>query len=115
VVVGTAAYAAGEFAASELAQWEFRMQEDSEEKLRKLVPRDAALAQAPEYVISRNFVPDGILGMAETHNADLIVMGVNPTSSPRLRSHFPWSLDFAVICQADCPVLTVKGESRRME
>jgi nucleotide-binding universal stress UspA family protein len=109
VAVGTAAYAAGEFAASEVAQWESRVQEDSQEKLRKLVPSDARFAQTPEFVISRNFVPEGILGMAATHHADLIVMGVNPSSSPRLASHLPWSVAHDVLCQANCPVLTVKA------
>jgi nucleotide-binding universal stress UspA family protein len=108
LVVGTAAYAAGEFAASEVAEWESRIQEDSGDNLRKLVPPDVQLAQAPEYVVSRNFVPDGILGIAAIHHAELIVMGVNQRSSPRLASHFPWSVAHEVICRANRPVLTVR-------
>jgi len=109
VELGTAAYAVRELAGSEVSQWESRMQADSEEKLRKIVPSDGGLVQAPEYVISSNFVPDGMLGTAATHKAQLIVMGVHPTSSPRLRSHFPWSVAYDVISRANCPVLTVKG------
>jgi nucleotide-binding universal stress UspA family protein len=109
VAIGTAAYAAGEFAASELAQWESRVEEDSTKKLRALIPGDARLSAEPEYVISRNFVPEGILGVAATHKADLIVMGVNKASSPRLASHLPWSVAHEVICRANCPVLTVNA------
>ena len=107
-VMGPGAFGASEYAANELIQWESRVQEDSAQKLRDLIPPDAALACEPEYVVGTNFVPDGILSCAETNKADLIVMGVNAAGSARIASHFPWDLTHEVVCRANCPVLTVR-------
>jgi nucleotide-binding universal stress UspA family protein len=106
--MGPAAYAAGEFAAGELSQWETRLEHDSVERLHALLPADANLACDPEYLVERNFVPEGILNVAASRKADLIVMGVNAASAARLSSHFPWNVAHEVICRAGCPVLTVR-------
>lgn len=108
VPLPSAAFGASEYAANELIQWEAQVQEESAKKLRDLIPRDAALACEPEYVVGTNFVPDGILRTAETHKPDLIVMGVNAAGSARLASHFPWDLTHEVMCRANCPVLTIR-------
>jgi nucleotide-binding universal stress UspA family protein len=56
-----------------------------------------------------DFLPEGILCAAAEHQADLIVMGADRGASPRIASHTPWALTHHVICDACCPVLTVRG------
>jgi nucleotide-binding universal stress UspA family protein len=103
-----AAYAPAVFAADDLLQWREAVRVDSEKKLKALVP-PGALKNEPMYVTGMDFLPEGILSAAAEHNADLIVMGANRGSSPRVASHIPWSLTHHVICDACCPVLTVRG------
>jgi hypothetical protein len=53
-------------------------------KLRKLLPPGAELAAEPEYVAGMDFLPEGILEIAAAHRIELIVMGANRTTSPRM-------------------------------
>jgi nucleotide-binding universal stress UspA family protein len=103
-VYGSSAYVAEEF-----MKWQRTMREKSTRKLRQLLPDDAKLAAEPECVVGTDFLPEGILDVAATHKTELIVMGANRTSSPRLAAHMPWALIHEVICQAKCPVLTVNN------
>jgi nucleotide-binding universal stress UspA family protein len=75
----------------------------------KLLPSSAKLAVKPEYIASTDFLPEGILETAAIRGIDLIVMGANRTSSPRVAAHIPWGLTHEVICRASCPVLTCVG------
>lgn len=53
------------------------------------------------------FALEGILRNAAELRASLIVLGVRPTA-PRVRSHIPWAIAHRVVCEARCPVLTVR-------
>ena len=53
------------------------------------------------------FALEGILRNAAEMRASLIVLGVRPTA-PRVRSHIPWAIAHRVVCEARCPVLTVR-------
>jgi len=106
---GPAAYGAAKYADENLTAWQSRMREESSRKLRELIPPDAKLATEPEYVIATDFTPGGILDAAATHQAELIVMGVNQTRSAHLAAHVPWAVISDVLCEATCPVLTVKS------
>jgi len=108
-VVGPGAYCPGVYVAPELTEWQTAVTEESGQRLRKLIPSGAKLASQPEYLVAIDFLPEGILGTAAAHNADLIVMGANRVASPRVVSHVPWTLTHDVISQAKCPVLTVVG------
>lgn len=101
------AYGSSAYVADEFMKWQRTMRDKSTSKLRQLLPDDAKLAAEPEYVVGTDFLPEGILDVAATHKAEVIVMGANRTSSPRLAAHVPWALTHEVICQAKCPVLTV--------
>ena len=107
--IGPAAYGPATYAAEDLTAWQSRMREESSRKLRQLIPPEANLATQPEYVVTTDFLPDGILEAAATHHAELIVMGANQTRSPRLAAHIPWAVTHDVLCEATCPVLTVKS------
>lgn len=103
-----AAYAPAVFAADDLLQWREEVRKESENKLKALVP-PRTLAKDPIYVVGVDFLPDGILLAACEYDVDLIVMGANRGTSPRLASHIPWALTHHIICDACCPVMTVRG------
>ena len=75
------------------------------EHLHKLVPADVDLVPAPEFLVTYDFLPDGIL----KYDVDLIVMGVNHAAFPRTAAHLPWVAAHEVIGNSRCPVLTVCG------
>jgi len=95
------------YGAEEVANWEETTRAESAKKLRELLPPNTKLAAEPEYVVGTDFVPEGILDVAAAHSIELIVMGADRTSAPRLAAHIPWDLTHEVICHAKCPVLTV--------
>jgi hypothetical protein len=105
---GPAAHGAATYADEDLTAWQSRMREDSSRRLRELIPPDVKLATEPEYVIATDFPTDGILEAATTHRAELSVMGANQTRSAfgrtRAVGRHSW-----VLCEATCPVLTVKS------
>jgi len=103
-----AAYAPAVFAADDLMKWREAVRSESERKLRALV-LPGTLTKEPLYVVGMDFLPEGILCAAAEHQADLIVMGADRGASPRIASHIPWALTHHVICDACCPVLTVRG------
>jgi len=77
-------------------------------RLLELIPSDAEDWCRVECVVSFEFPAEGILSLAETRHADLIVMGVH-AKAPRSSSHLPWAIAYEVVCHAKCPVLTVRG------
>jgi nucleotide-binding universal stress UspA family protein len=107
--VGPAAYGPSPYAAEQFVKWQHSTREESRIKLMKLLPSSAKLAVKPEYIASTDFLPEGILETAAIRGIDLIVMGANRTSSPRVAAHIPWGLTHEVICRASCPVLTCVG------
>ncbi len=107
--VGPAAYGQSVYAAEDYAKWQRVMRDESARKLRELIPPNPELAAQAECVAAMDFLPEGILDLAEARKVDLIVMGANPTLSPRVAAHIPWDLTHEVICRAQCPVLTVSG------
>jgi nucleotide-binding universal stress UspA family protein len=83
--------------------------QDETKRLKALLPtKDMEWCQA-EFAISFQFPAEGILEVAESYHADLIVMGVRHGDTPRLASHLPWTTAYDVVCGATCPVLTVRG------
>jgi len=94
-------------AAQEFMMWQTAVRNESENRLRSLVPLDLPLAAPPKYVVGTDFLPEGILSVAAASQSELIVMGADLTPFPRLVAHIPWALTHEVICHAKCPVLTV--------
>ena len=80
----------------------------AEKRLEALIPPDAKDWCRPSAVVSFEFPAEGILHLAETQSADLIVMGVHKRA-PRAAAHLPWAIAYEVVCHAPCPVLTVRG------
>lgn len=77
-------------------------------RLAELIPPEAADWCRPDCVVRFEFPAEGILTLAESQQADLIVMGVHK-AAPVAASHLPWAIAYEVVCHATCPVLTVRG------
>jgi nucleotide-binding universal stress UspA family protein len=77
-------------------------------RLFEKIPQEAELWCEPEIVVQCGDPAERILGVAEERPADLIVVGVHPTSNPNRAAHTPGSTVARVIREAACPVLTVR-------
>ena len=109
VNVGPAAFGGPTYYAEDVTDWEAKKKQESVRNLLELVPLDTKLPFAPEYVVGANSAPEGILSAAAEYDVDLIVMGANRVASPGVTSHVPWSVVHRVLCEARCPVLTVRA------
>jgi nucleotide-binding universal stress UspA family protein len=69
----------------------------AEKRLEDLIPPDAKDWCRPSAVVSFEFPAEGILHLAETQSADLIVMGVHKRA-PRAAAHLPWAIAYEVVC-----------------
>jgi nucleotide-binding universal stress UspA family protein len=76
-------------------------------QLEELVPSEARDWCRPECVVRFEFPAEAILNLAKEHNADLIVMGVHKRAA-FASAHLPWAVAYEVVCDAPCPVLTVR-------
>ena len=52
---------------------------------------------------------DTILKIAQEEQSDLVVLGARRSHLGAAATHMPWSTAYSVVCQAHCPVLTVRG------
>src|SRR5579863_652640 len=95
--ISAVAYGPPVYAAQDLTKWQNERRQESEEKLRKLIPRDAMLASEPVYMVGMDFLPKGNLDAAKLYKSELIVMGANRSASPQLASRVPWSVTHEVI------------------
>ena len=59
------------------------------------------------YWIEFGKICSSILRTASEIDADLIVLGVRPSSG--VLDRFMWPIAYELVCQAECPVLTVRG------
>jgi nucleotide-binding universal stress UspA family protein len=77
-------------------------------RIKDLIPKNAALQYPPASVLEFGAASDRILKVAADREADLIILGARPAAEAG-SSHLPWSTAHAVIAQAPCPVLTLRG------
>ena len=80
----------------------------AQDRLEELIQPEAKDWCHPECVVRFEFPAEGILTLAESQGADLIVMGVHK-GVPTASAHLPWAIAYEVVCHAHCPVLTVRG------
>ena len=59
------------------------------------------------YRIEYGKISSTILRTASEIDADLIVLGVRPSSG--VLDRFQWPIAYELVCQAEFPVLTVRG------
>lgn len=79
---------------------------DARKQLQELINAYPPLPVPPEVLVLNGPVKM-ILEVAAQRNTAMIVMGVRHKSS--IATHFPWSVADAIVCNATCPVLTVRG------
>ncbi len=80
-----------------------REREEARADLRQVVPTGSNAD-----VVVEAGVPDEIIvRVARAQNASLIVMGLH-SQSMFAATHLPWSTAHRVVCDADCPVMTVR-------
>lgn len=81
------------------------------EQLAQSVPRGMeTLAVDP--VVLFGSAAHGILRAANEQKASLIVMSVRAASGLPGASHIPWATAYRVVCEAKCPVLTLRRSER---
>ena len=107
VNVGPEPYGVPTYTGEELAQWEATQRQESQTKLKQMIPLENKLAFEPELVTVTDFLPEGILTVAAERNVDLIAMGANRTGSARTAAHVPWTVLHHIIAEARCPILTI--------
>lgn len=76
-------------------------------QLEKLVPPDTELWCEPEFALAFGPPVDRILEFVTARKSDLVVLGVQGDGP--LASHLPTNKAYKIVCQAPCPVLTVRG------
>jgi nucleotide-binding universal stress UspA family protein len=85
------------------------MHEKAVAQLTRLMPEGHNLTCKPDFVVTFDNLPWGILNVADERQADLIVMGVNRSPFARAGAHVPWAITHEVVRHAKCPVLTVRS------
>lgn len=84
-----------------------KVREINSHRLEKLLPPGADLWCEPEFVVWFGSPVEGILEVAKGQKADLIVMGVRRAA--QFASHLSPGKAYRTVCQAPCPVLTVRS------
>lgn len=84
-----------------------RLIEFFSKRLRALLPDEAGLWCEPEIVVEFGEPADAILKVAAETRAELIALGVRKAGT--FPGHLPPATAYKVVCQATCPVLTVRG------
>jgi len=92
-----------------ITQWETKVKANVTEKLQNLLALGVRLWSEPEYVVSFDFIADGILKTAAARKADLIITGAKRPAFVRVSAHSLGAISYEVIRRANCPVLTVSA------
>jgi nucleotide-binding universal stress UspA family protein len=77
----------------------------SRDRLCDLVPRDLGIST--DVVVEFGSPPDTILRLSDENQCSLIVLGARKLGA--IGGRLPWSTAYSVVCEAHCPVLTVRA------
>jgi len=94
---------------SAINAWQANVRTTIKERLQKLLPPAARLWSEPEYVVSFDFIVDGIVKEAAARRADLIIAGAKRPAFVKAFAHSLGGVSYEVIRRARCPVLTVSA------
>lgn len=84
-----------------------RLREFFTERLQSLLPPGADLWCYPEFAVNFGTPVEQILESTESSAADLLVLGIR--GGGVAAGHLPPANAYRIVCQASCPVLTVRG------
>ena len=87
---------------------------DARRKMERLISAESVSTETqeelkPEIIIECAEASALILNTAERRRAGLIVMGAHRASEHSVAAHLPWATVSYVVCEAHCPVLTVRS------
>jgi nucleotide-binding universal stress UspA family protein len=67
------------------------------------------MAIQPEFMVEYGIPGEQILLASHALKADLVILGLQRPSHIDPASHMPWNLAYKVVCEAHCPVLTIRN------
>ena len=76
-------------------------------RLRALIPEDAKLPSAPQFLVQFGAATSQILETSATWNPNLMVLGLRPVKETA-RPETTQAKAYEIVCKAPCPVLTVR-------
>ncbi len=79
------------------------------QQLNDMISAETMQELHPEMIVECGSAAEMILHVAESKQAALIVMGAHRASAHSVAAHLPWATASAVVCEAHCPVLTVRS------
>jgi nucleotide-binding universal stress UspA family protein len=81
----------------------------SQRQFEELNLQNIRMAIQPEFMVKYGIPGEQILLASHTLKADLIVLGLHRHAHIDAASHMPWDLAYKVVCDAHCPVLTIRN------
>ena len=95
------------YTASDVVQVRGNAEADARKRLAQLIA-NVPVAMEPQFIVDFGDPAEGILRAASRLNAEVLVMGLRYRGPVETMSHLPWSTAYDVVCNAACPVLTVR-------
>ena len=95
------------YTASDVVEMRDAAESEARKHLQQLIA-NVPLAAESQCIVEFGEAAEGILRAAGELHAELIVMGLRCRDHVTTRSHLPWSTAYDVVCNAVCPVLTVR-------
>jgi len=92
---------------NDLARMETQSEAAAQKQLQQLTV-NLQLVVPPSHITIFGEPAEGILQAARKLNAEVLVMGLSCRDHIDTISHLPWSTAYEVVCNAACPVLTVR-------
>jgi nucleotide-binding universal stress UspA family protein len=81
----------------------------SQQKFDALNLQNTQLAIQPEFMVKYGIPSEQILLASHARKTDLIIFGLHRPAHIDAASHMPWHLAYKVVCDAHCPVLTIRN------
>ena len=95
------------YTAGDVVEMRSAAEADARKRLEQLIA-NVPLAMEPQFVVNFGDPAEGILRATCALNAEILVMGLRCRNHVGTTSHLPWSTAYDVVCNAACPVLTVR-------
>jgi nucleotide-binding universal stress UspA family protein len=77
-------------------------------QMEELVAAEQLQALHPEMMVECGPAAEVILGTAQSRKVNLIAMRAHHAGAHSITTHLPWATVSAIVCEAPCPVLTVR-------
>ena len=95
------------YTAADVVKMRGAAEADARKRLEQLIA-NVPLAMEPQFVVNFGDPAEGILRVASELRTEVLVMGLRCREHVATVSHLPWSTAYDVVCNAACPVLTVR-------